>query len=113
MTVSEGPAGLTIEGPFAAALAGGGDNLVWRAATAFTEAFGGDVPAITLTKRLPVASGLGGGSADAAATLRALARRAGMATDDARLFAIAERLGSDVPACLLGRSAIEIGRAHV
>ncbi len=100
-----------IEGPFAAPLRDAGDdNLVTRARDRFRESFA--VPArhaITLTKNLPVASGIGGGSADAAATLRALARCHGIAFTDPRLFAIAERLGADVPACLLGRTTIGTG----
>jgi 4-diphosphocytidyl-2-C-methyl-D-erythritol kinase len=103
-----------IAGPFAAALAGEGgwaDNLVTRAADAFTAAFAaGARHAITLTKNLPIASGIGGGSADAAATLRALARLHGVAADDPRLQAIAGGLGADVPACLLGRTASGEGR---
>jgi 4-diphosphocytidyl-2-C-methyl-D-erythritol kinase len=59
---------------------------------------------------LPVASGIGGGSADAAATLRALARLKGI--DPAELAGIALELGSDVPACLLGKSAIGGGRGE-
>lgn len=102
----------TIEGPFAAKLAGEGDNLVTRAAARFREAFGGGAHAIALEKNLPVASGIGGGSADAAATLRALARLHGVALDDPALFAIADALGSDVPACLLGRTAIGRGRGE-
>jgi 4-diphosphocytidyl-2-C-methyl-D-erythritol kinase len=99
-------------GPFAAALAGEGDNLVTRAAARFTEAFGGGAHALRLDKHLPVASGIGGGSADAAATLRGLARLHGVAGDDPQLFAIADGLGSDVPACLLGRTAIGRGRGE-
>jgi len=99
--------GFTVTGPFAGALEGH-DNLVTRAAAAF----GGGPWKIGLEKNLPVASGIGGGSADAAATLRALARLEGMAPDDPRLFAIAEKLGSDVPACLLGRTAIGRGRGE-
>ena len=101
---------LAIVGPFAPALANEGDNLVTRAAAAFAARFGqrGGV-AITLEKRLPVASGLGGGSADAAATLRALARLEGVAHDDPALVAVAERLGADVPACLAGRTAFGAG----
>lgn len=101
-----------ITGPFGATLAAdGGDNLVTRARDAFRAMFGvTDRCAITLDKNLPVASGIGGGSADAAATLRALARRHDVAPDDARLFDIAARLGADVPPCLLGRSAIGRGR---
>lgn len=102
----------TLSGPFAAVLAEEGDNLVTRAAARFRETFGGGVHAIELEKHLPVASGIGGGSADAAATLRALARLHGVALDDPRLFAIADGLGSDVPACLLGRTAFGRGRGE-
>ena len=101
-----------LTGPFGAALQGEGDNLVTRAASAFAATFGGGPWAITLDKHLPIASGIGGGSADAAAMLRALARLGSIATDDARLFAIAETLGADVPACLLGRSAVGTGKGE-
>lgn len=100
------PAGslsLTIEGPFAGALAGGStaDNLVLRAALAVREAFGVTAgAALTLEKRLPVASGIGGGSADAAAAIRLLARLWGLPDEDPRLDTIAAMLGADVPACL-------------
>ncbi|PAX09563.1 4-(cytidine 5'-diphospho)-2-C-methyl-D-erythritol kinase [Sphingomonas lenta] len=100
-----------IAGPFAAALEESTDNLVTRAAQAFATAFGVTRPhAITLTKNLPVASGIGGGSADAAATLRALARLHGVPLDRPDLHALAAELGADVPACLLGRTAIGRGR---
>lgn len=86
------------------------DNLIEKAANAFTCAFPDTPPqAITLDKHLPIASGVGGGSADAAATLRALARIAGIGLDDARLAAIARPLGADVPACLLGRTSLGTG----
>ena len=104
---------LTIAGPFAAALKGQGDNLVTQAASAFRAAFGGGPWQIVLEKNLPVASGLGGGSADAAATLRALARLRGIALDDPGLAGIALALGSDVPACLLGKPAIGRGRGEL
>lgn len=103
----------SVTGPFAGALAGEGDNLVLRAARMFAAAFGDPGPiGITLDKHLPVASGIGGGSADAAATLRALARLVGVAPDHDKLFVIAEQLGADVPACLLGRSAIGLGKGE-
>ena len=86
---------LAVTGPFAAALAGEGDNLVLRAARLL-----GRTGAFTLDKRLPVASGLGGGSADAAAALRLLGAGA----------EIAARLGADVPACLASRTARGEGR---
>ena len=103
---------LTLSGPFAGELAGEGDNLVCRAATAFKAAFGGGDVAIELVKNLPVASGLGGGSADAAAALRALARLNGVPLDHPKLAACALALGSDVPACLFGQTAIGRGRGE-
>ncbi|SEN97243.1 4-diphosphocytidyl-2-C-methyl-D-erythritol kinase [Gemmobacter aquatilis] len=88
---------LRISGPQARALAAEDDNLVLRAARAFGLNRGA---AIELEKHLPVASGIGGGSADAAAGLRALARLWGVALPDA---ATVLRLGADVPVCLAGR----------
>ncbi|MCX5512336.1 4-(cytidine 5'-diphospho)-2-C-methyl-D-erythritol kinase [Kaistia algarum] len=95
---------LIIDGPFAAGLGAGDDNLVLKAMAAF-EADIAPLPvlALHLTKRLPIASGIGGGSADAAATLRLAARHAGIAADDPRLPALATRLGADVPMCLASR----------
>ncbi|MFD1796655.1 4-(cytidine 5'-diphospho)-2-C-methyl-D-erythritol kinase [Paracoccus aurantiacus] len=91
--LSPGPLSLKIEGPFAAGLSEQ-DNLCLDAA----RLAGRDV-AITLVKNLPVASGIGGGSADAAAVLRGLARMgAGMPRHP-------ERLGADVPVCLASRPA--------
>jgi len=114
LTLAPGDLSLAITGPFAGNLALDDDNLVLRAARAYATAF--DViasGAFTLDKRLPIASGIGGGSADAAAALRALARRDGIAPDDRRLFACAEQLGSDVPACLLGVTARGGGRGEL
>jgi 4-diphosphocytidyl-2-C-methyl-D-erythritol kinase len=92
--------GLTIDGPFAASLRGDPQaNLVWRAADALARKLGREPrAAIRLTKNLPVASGIGGGSSDAAATLRALAEL-WRCDDRAALRDIAAALGSDVPAC--------------
>lgn len=85
---------LAIDGPFAAGLGAGADNLVLRAA----QAFGGDHgAAITLTKNLPVASGIGGGSADAAASLLALAELWDLPLPDADTILA---LGADVPVCM-------------
>ncbi len=87
------------------------DNLVIRAARAFTTRFAPQARhAITLDKHLPIASGIGGGSADAAATLRALAKLHDIPADDAALTEIAATLGADVPACLLGRAALGTGK---
>src|SRR5262249_23521529 len=67
--------------------------------------------ALRLTKALPVASGIGGGSADAAATLAALSRLWGAALDDAALARLAQGLGADVPVCLSGRTSL-LGRVR-
>ena len=104
-----GDPALTITGDFVADLDAGGDNLCVQAATAFAMEFGGDPPPLHLAKKLPVAAGLGGGSADAAAVLRLLAgARSGVSSE--RLTGIAKRLGADVPACLLSRSCRGRGR---
>ncbi len=89
---------LSIGGPFGADLGAGPDNLVLRAAALLAR--NGDGAALRLTKRLPVASGIGGGSADAAATLRLLGRmwNAPPVSPEAALA-----LGADVPVCLEGR----------
>lgn len=89
--------GLVLTGPKAAGLRAEADNLVLRAARAFGSDRGA---AITLEKHLPVSSGIGGGSADAAAALRALAALWGLPLPDA---AAVLRLGADVPVCLQGR----------
>ncbi|HEY7577510.1 MAG TPA: 4-(cytidine 5'-diphospho)-2-C-methyl-D-erythritol kinase [Acetobacteraceae bacterium] len=97
---------LQVKGRFAAALADEPDNLVLRAARSLAAAAGTrHGAALTLEKRLPVASGIGGGSADAAATLRLLPRLwrlAGSAGVHARLAA---QLGADVPVCFRSRPA--------
>src|SRR3954471_9833430 len=93
-----------VVGPFAPDLGDSSDNLALRAAHALAEAAGVDRgAALSLDKRLPVASGVGGGSADAAAALRGLT--ALWRIDPAHAEAVAPRLGSDVPACLLSMSA--------
>ena len=95
---------LEILGPFAAELGNGEDNLVMRAARALQERANVNRGAeLLLTKNLPVASGVGGGSADAAAALRLLTRL--WSVDPAHASAIAPALGSDVPACLLSLPA--------
>lgn len=103
--------GLTISGPFADALAGEQDNLVLRAARAL--AMTGEIStgaALRLEKKLPVASGIGGGSADAAAALRLLHRFWGLSLDPAALERIARLLGADVPACLMSAPVRGDGR---
>lgn len=97
---------LSVAGPFAPALAGEIDNLVVRAARALA-AEAGVAPraALMLEKRLPIASGIGGGSSDAAAALRCLDRlwRTGAGADD--LERLARALGADVPVCVRAAAA--------
>lgn len=105
---------LVIDGPFAEALKGEPDNLVLKAARALAARIGGAPGArIELTKVLPVAAGIGGGSADAAATLRALRRLWAPALDDRALGEIAAGLGSDVPVCLASRPSYFAGRGEL
>jgi 4-diphosphocytidyl-2-C-methyl-D-erythritol kinase len=112
-------AGLTlaIDGPFAADLTAGPENLVLRAALALRAALGPDTPgaAMALTKNLPVASGLGGGSADAAAALGLLSHLWGRLLPAGRLAELALSLGADLPVCLAGgpRFVGGIGEAMV
>ena len=92
---------LTVGGPTAAAAGDVADNLVLKAARALAERVTGvRLGRFTLSKRLPVAAGLGGGSADAAAALRLLARANALAPDDPRLSQAARATGADVPVCL-------------
>ena len=109
-TVTAAPAAalsLAIDGRFAAALAGDtGDNLVLRAAGLLAARFAVTAgAALRLTKLLPVASGIGGGSSDAAAALRALRSLWKIEATGDEIAGLAARLGADVPVCLLGRTA--------
>jgi 4-diphosphocytidyl-2-C-methyl-D-erythritol kinase len=99
--VPGGPLALTVAGPTASAAGAGANNLVLKAA----QALAGAVPGLKLgrfglTKHLPVAAGLGGGSSDAAAALRLLARANGLRLDDPWLFKAARKVGADVPVCI-------------
>jgi 4-diphosphocytidyl-2-C-methyl-D-erythritol kinase len=90
---------LQVTGPFAGAL--DDDNLAMRAAEALRERFAvTQGAALALDKRLPVASGIGGGSADAAAALRLLNKWWGVGAEGSELLEIAAGLGADVPACV-------------
>ncbi len=92
---------LAVEGPFAAGLTAEPDNLVLRAARALAGWAGRPSgAALVLEKHLPVASGIGGGSADAAAALRVLCRLWQVQPDLDALGTMALRLGADVPVCL-------------
>lgn len=108
-----GPA-LSLTGPFGAGLEAG-DNLVLQAAHRLARRLGRaePPPALLLDKRLPVAAGLGGGSADAAATLRLLNLAWGGRLSAGDLEILAADLGSDVPACVQSRPVIATGRGEV
>lgn len=101
---------LAITGPLAEACGEASDNLVLKAARLLCE----QVPDLTrgqfvLDKVLPVAAGIGGGSADAAAALRLLARANKLAIDDPRLIEVARLTGADVPVCLASRACVMTG----
>ncbi|MBU6464984.1 MAG: 4-(cytidine 5'-diphospho)-2-C-methyl-D-erythritol kinase [Bradyrhizobium sp.] len=101
---------LKTTGPLALACGDISDNLVFKAARLLRER----VPDLklgefTLDKMLPVAAGIGGGSADAAAALRLLAQLNGLALDDARLVEVARLTGADVPVCLASRACVMTG----
>lgn len=97
---------LAITGPFAPGLDAGENNLVLRAARALLAAAGATHgAALTLEKNLPVASGIGGGSADAAAAIRLLDREWRLGLPAPQLAGIALGLGADVPVCLTGSPA--------
>jgi 4-diphosphocytidyl-2-C-methyl-D-erythritol kinase len=95
---------LSVDGPFAADVPVNSDNLVLKAYAALKQH--GHLPAvhIHLTKNLPVASGIGGGSADAAAALRGLMRLAKLRFETETIQQIALSLGADVPVCLHGKA---------
>ncbi|MBD5133086.1 MAG: 4-(cytidine 5'-diphospho)-2-C-methyl-D-erythritol kinase [Clostridiales bacterium] len=92
----------------------GGKNLAQMAAAAFRQAtgLGGEVD-VSIQKRVPVCAGLAGGSADAAAVLWAMNRLTGAGLSSAELAKIGERVGSDVPFCALGGTALAEGRGEV
>lgn len=105
---------LTLAGPFAGTLAAEADNLVLRAARLLQGPGNENTgAAITLTKNLPVASGIGGGSSDAAAALRGLRTLWNLPADEDALCALAAGLGSDVPVCVAARPAYMEGRGEV
>ena len=105
---------LTTRGPTAAAAGPSGDNLVLKATRLLAERVEGlRVGAFTLEKRLPVAAGLGGGSSDAAAALRLLARANRLALDDAHVAEAARLTGADVPVCLDPRPRVMRGVGEI
>jgi 4-diphosphocytidyl-2-C-methyl-D-erythritol kinase len=109
-----GALALTVSGPSATQAGATADNLVLKAARALADR----VPTVgagtfDLDKRLPVAAGLGGGSADAAAALRLLARANKLAADDPLLYAAARATGADVPVCLDPRTRLMRGIGEI
>lgn len=97
----DAPLGLTVSGPTAGPAGPTGDNLVLRAGRHLAARLPGlRTGAFHLTKRLPVAAGIGGGSSDAAAALRLLARLNRLSPDDPAIVAAARATGADVPVCL-------------
>ena len=117
-TVGGSPApGLSLEigGPFGEGLSAGPDNLVLRAGAALLARAGRpDAGArLVLTKSLPIAAGLGGGSSDAGAALRLLNALHGLGFDDAALEGVAAEIGADGAACLRARLLVAQGRGEL
>ena len=109
-----GALALTVRGPSAAQAGDDADNLVRKAARALAARIPGiGLGTFDLEKQLPVAAGLGGGSADAAAALRLLARANDFALDDPRLYDAARATGADVPVCLDPRLRVMRGIGEV
>ena len=105
---------LDITGPFAAACGPSAGNLVLKAVAALRQRIDGlTAGRFLLEKNIPVAAGLGGGSADAAAALRILARANGLSVDDPRLNEAALAVGADVPVCLASRARIMHGVGEI
>ena len=115
LTIRAGePLDIVTDGPFAGRLPPPSKNLVYRAAQLLADAAG--VPAqahITITKNLPVAAGIGGGSTDAAAAMKALAALWGIADGNVDMYKLGRTLGADMPACLLAQSTYASGIGEV
>jgi 4-diphosphocytidyl-2-C-methyl-D-erythritol kinase len=106
--------GVNVTGPTAAAAGAAQDNTILKAARALAERLPDlRMGRFSLLKRLPAAAGLGGGSSDAAAALRLLARLNGLSLDDPRVMEAALATGSDVPVCLEARARMMGGRGEV
>ncbi|TYZ27759.1 4-(cytidine 5'-diphospho)-2-C-methyl-D-erythritol kinase [Selenomonas caprae] len=111
MEKTDGPIELTINVPW---LKADEKNLAWRAAALIKEEYklAGGVR-MKLTKRIPVAAGLAGGSTDAAAVLRGMNELYALELSEERLCELGARLGSDIPFCLLGGTMLSTGRGEV
>jgi 4-diphosphocytidyl-2-C-methyl-D-erythritol kinase len=111
---SDRPLDLKVSGPMAAGAGPLADNLAMRAARALAERIEGlRLGRFALVKRLPSSAGLGGGSADAAAALRLIAKVNGLALEDPRIHDAARATGADVPVCLDPRPRIMRGIGEV
>src|SRR5215471_1991344 len=109
-----GPLDLKVSGPMAGGAGPLADNLVLRAARALAERIEGlRLGRFVLLKRLPSGAGLGGGSADAAAALRLIARINGLALEDGRVHEAARATGADIPVCLDPRPRIMRGIGEI
>jgi 4-diphosphocytidyl-2-C-methyl-D-erythritol kinase len=105
-----GHVSVAVTGPFADAIGAAGDNLIVKAHAALAALVPGlKAGRFTLDKHIPVAAGIGGGSADAAAALRLLARLNELSFDDARIMTAALRTGADVPVCVGSRACVMSG----
>ena len=114
VSVKPGEGRVTVRGPFADGLGRESDNLILQAVRAFVAELGRPMEELSfvLDKQLPVASGLGGGSSDAGAALRLIRDVFAPGFEDARLEAVAARLGADGAACLWGRPVVAEGRGE-
>ena len=95
---------LIITGPFAADVPKGDDNIIWKAWAHLKTLMPAPNVSVRLEKNLPVASGIGGGSADAAAMLRGLLRQMGASLSDEQIAGLVA-IGADVPVCFVGKPA--------
>src|SRR5438876_8734541 len=111
LTLTPGPElSLKTVGPLATACGELSDNLVLKAARLLGEVVSGlKAGAFVLDKVLPVAAGIGGGSADAAAALRLLARLNNLSLDDERIIEVAQLTGADVPVCVASQACVMTG----
>lgn len=115
ITVERDPNDVTLhlDGPFFSTLIETGENLVLDAVGAIASVSDTWGAALTLTKNLPVAAGMGGGSSDAAATLKALNEWWLMNLNEQQLMEIGRPLGGDVPVCVFARSAYMTGEGEI
>jgi 4-diphosphocytidyl-2-C-methyl-D-erythritol kinase len=100
---------LVVSGPFATDVPVGDDNIIWKAWAILGAIFPLPFVSVALTKNLPVASGIGGGSADAAAMLRGLLKLVDRVLSAEQVSSLAQSLGADVPVCFYGKACQMLG----